>query len=203
MSTSALLEPSATPALAVQPTIPTRHRWSVSEFQRMGETGFFDPESRLELIEGELFEMAPIGTFHASIVDILNRQFGRALEDSALVRIQNPIVLGDHTEPQPDLTLLRVRSYFEEHPHAEDVLLLVEVSDSTVQYDREIKLPLYARHAIPEVWLVIVPQRCIEVYRIPQPEYGDYQTRLHAREGVLAPVLLPRVEIRLDELFIY
>ena len=114
-------------------------------------------------------------------------------------------MLDGHSEPQPDLVLLRPRAdyYLSEHPRAGDVLLLIEVSDSTAQFDRKTKAPLYARHGIPEVWLVVGPRRRhIEVYRDPQPERGAYQTRLQVREGVLAPVLLPAAEIRLDELFI-
>ncbi|CDH45137.1 MAG: Uma2 family endonuclease [Candidatus Competibacteraceae bacterium] len=203
MSASVSLAPEVTPATAE--TFPIRHRWTVNEFQRMGETGFLNPEARLELIAGELFEMAPIGSFHAGTVNILNRLFMRLVADTAIVDSQNPIVLDDHSEPQPDIALLRPRPdyYLKAHPRAEDVLLLIEVSDSTVQFDRKTKVPLYARHGIPEVWLVVGPQRRhIEVYRYPQPEHGGYQTRLHVGEGALTPLLLPEVEIRLSELFI-
>lgn len=194
-----------TPAVPSTRSYPARHRWTVREFQRMGETGFLDPKARLELIEGELFEMAPIGSFHAGTVGILTRLLVRAVANSAFVHVQNPIWLDDHSEPQPDIVLLRPRSdyYLKEHPRAEDVLLLIEVSDSTVRFDRKTKIPLYARHGIPEVWLVVGPRRRhIEVYRELQPERGEYQTRLQAREGVLAPALLPEAEIRLDALFI-
>ena len=194
-----------TPAVASARSLPARHRWTVREFQRMGETGFLDPKARLELIEGELFEMAPIGSFHAGTVGILTRLLVRAVANSAFVHVQNPIWLDDHSEPQPDIVLLRPRSdyYLKEHPRAEDVLLLIEVSDSTARFDRKTKVPLYARYGIPEVWLVVGPRRRhIEVYRDLQLEQGEYQTRLQAREGVLAPALLPEAEIRLDALFI-
>jgi Uma2 family endonuclease len=198
-----VLSPSAISPAAK--TGPVRHRWTVREFQRMGETRFLDPKARLELIEGELFEMAPIGSFHAGTVDILTGLFAYAVSRQAIVRVQNPIILDEHTEPQPDIALLRPRSdyYLNEHPHAEDVLLLIEVSDSTAQFDRKTKVPLYARHGIPEVWLVVGPRRRhIEVYRDPQPERSSYQTRLQLREGVLAPALLPEAEIRLGEVFV-
>lgn len=202
MAASASLSPAIQPAAK---TGPIRHLWTVDEFQRMGETGFLDPEARLELIEGELFEMAPIGSFHAGTVGILNRLFMRSVAGTQVVYVQNPIVLGDDSEPQPDIVLLRPRAdyYLGAHPRAGDVLLLIEVSDSTVQFDRKTKVPLYARHGIPEVWLVVGPRRRhVEIYRDPQPEHGVYQTCLQVREGGLAPVLLPAAEIRLDELFI-
>lgn len=201
MSASALL----TPAVAHARSFPARHRWTVREFQRMGETGFLDPKARLELIEGELFEMAPIGCFHAGTVGILTRLLVRTVANAAFVHVQSPVVLDEHSEPQPDIALLRPCSdyYLKEHPRAEDVLLLIEVSDSTVRFDRKTKIPLYARYGIPEVWLVVGPRRRhIEVYRELRPDRGGYQTRLQMREGVLAPVLLPEAEIRLAELFI-
>ncbi len=193
------LKPTATPSY------PVRYCWSVKEFERMGKTGLIDPESRLELIEGELFTMAPIGYFHAGTVSILTRLLMQAVANSAIINIQSPVVLSDCSEPQPDLLLLRPRPdyYLSGHPRAEDVLLLIEVSDSTVQFDRKTKVPLYARHGIPEVWLVVGPQRRhIEVYRDLQPEQENYQTRLQLREGALAPVLLPQAQIRLSEVFI-
>jgi Uma2 family endonuclease len=202
MSASVLLDPVISTAAQ---SYPIRHFWSVKEFERMGKTGFLDPEARLELIEGELFEMAPIGSFHAGTVSILDRLFAKVVADTALIHVQSPIVLSDRSEPQPDLILLRPRPdyYLSRHPRAQDVLLLIEVSDSTVQFDRKTKVPLYARHGIPEVWLVVGPKRRhIEVYRDLKPERGGYQTRLQLREGALAPVLLPQAEIRLDEVFI-
>lgn len=171
----------------------------------MGKTRFLDPKARMELIDGELFEMAPIGSFHAGTVGILDRLFAKVIADAAIIHVQSPIVLGDYSEPQPDLMLLRPKPdyYLSAHPSAEDVLLLIEVSDSTVQFDRKTKVPLYARHGIPEIWLVVGPRRRhVEVYRDPLPERGDYRTRFQAREGVLAPVLLPEVEIRLSDVFI-
>jgi Uma2 family endonuclease len=183
---------------------PVRHRWTVSEFQRMSKTRFLDPKARLELIEGELFEMAPIGSFHAGTVNILTRLLVPRVANVAMVHVQSPVVLGDRSEPQPDLMLLRPNPnyYLNDHPRAEDVLLLIEVSDSTVQFDRKTKVPLYARHGIPEVWLVVGPRRRrIEIYRDPQPERGGYRTQLQVREGMLTPTLLPEAGIRLEEVF--
>lgn len=202
MSASLVLNPAPSTAAV---SYPIRRLWNVADFHRMGKTGFLHPESRLELIEGELFEMAPIGSFHAGTVSILTRLLMQAVANSAIVNIQSPVVLSDCSEPQPDILLLRPRAdyYLHKNPHAQDVLLLVEVSDSTVQFDRKTKVPLYARHGIPEVWLVVGPKRRhIEIYRDLQPERGSYQTRLQLREGVLTPVLLPQAEIRLSDVFI-
>ena len=184
---------------------PRRRLWNVADFHRMGKTGFIHPKTRIELIEGELFDMAPIGSFHAGTVSILDRLFARIVGDMALVRVQSPLVLSQRSEPEPDLTLLRPRAdyYLNAHPCPQDVLLLIEVSDSTIQFDRKTKVPLYARHGVPEVWLVVGPKRRhIEIYRDLEPASGHYQTRLQVREGVLAPVLLPQAEIRLSEVFI-
>ncbi len=202
MSASLVLNPAPSTAAV---SYPIRRLWNVADFHRMGKTGFLHPESRLELIEGELFEMAPIGSFHAGTVSILTRLLMQAVANSAIVNIQSPVVLSDCSEPQPDILLLRPRAdyYLHKNPLAQDVLLLVEVSDSTVQFDRKTKVPLYARHGIPEVWLVVGPKRRhIENYRDLQPERGSYQTRLQLREGALAPVLLPQAEIRLSDVFI-
>ena len=200
MST-ALSAPMTKPAAKVG---PVRHRWTVREFQRMGKTRFLDPTVRMELIEGELFDMAPIGSFHAGTVTLLAHLFTQAVGETAIISVQNPIDLSERSEPQPDLILLRPRAdyYLSEHPHPRDVLLLIEVSDSTVQFDRKTKVPLYARHGIPEVWLVVGPhRRHIEVYRDVQPERGGYRTRLQVREGTLTPVLLPEAGIALHEVF--
>lgn len=202
MSASLVLNPAPSTAAV---SYPIRRLWNVADFHRMGKTGFLHPESRLELIEGELFEMAPIGSFHAGTVSILTRLLMQAVANSAIVNIQSPVVLSDCSEPQPDILLLRPRAdyYLYKNPHAQDVLLLVEVSDRTVQFDRKTKVPLYARHGIPEVWLVVGPKRRhIEIYRDLQTEQGSYQTRLQLREGALAPALLPQAEIRLNEVFL-
>ena len=122
----------------------------------MGQAGILGEDDRLELLEGEIVEMAPIGSRHQSVVDRLTRLFSNRVGDAAVVRVQGPVRLGDDSEPQPDLLLLRRRAdfYATAHPGPEDVLLLVEVPDTSTEYDREVKLPLYARHGIAEVWLV-------------------------------------------------
>ena len=149
-----------------------RHRLTVEEYYRMAESGIFREDDRVELIEGEIIDMAPIGPVHTSATNRLNAIFSRCAGNQAIVSIQNPIRLNPNNEPQPDLALLCYRAdyYREAHPGPADVLLLVEVADSSLRYDVDVKLPLYARHGIPEVWIVDLEHRRLEVYRRPDGE---------------------------------
>ncbi len=171
---------------------------TASEFDQMCEAGIFRQDDRLELIEGEIIEMSPIGKRHATAVRRLNNLLTRRLgEDEALVDAQNPVVLGDLSEPQPDLALLRPSPvyYADEHPGAGDILLLIEVSDTSLAYDREVKVPTYARHGVPEVWIVDVTGAVVEVYR--RPAAGGYARveRLDDPEAVVSPRLLPQLRL--------
>jgi len=175
-----------------------KHRISVDAYHRMGETGVLAPEARVELIDGEIFDMAPIGKSHASIVDRLNRIFVFAVGERAIVRVQGPVQMGDDSEPEPDLTLLRPRAdyYRESAPGAADVLLIVEVSDSTQHYDRRVKVPLYARHGVSEVWVIDLENRLVHFHRRPS---GDAYADMSASErpGVTPVAALPGVAVDL------
>jgi len=179
-----------------------RHRFSIADFRRLAEAGILAEDARVELIEGELIDMAPIGCLHGGFVKRLARLFFAAVGRSAIVSIQDPIDLSPHSQPQPDLALLRPRAddYMDSHPTAADVWLIVEVSDSTMAYDCQIKLPLYARQGIPEVWLIDPVARCL--LRHNRPLDGQWQScdELTAADCV-APLMLPQHAIRLDELF--
>jgi len=159
----------------------TRRRFTVHDYHRMGEAGILHEDDRVELIEGEIVEMAAIGTRHFACVNQLNRLLVRGVGDAAIVSVQNPVRLDEHTEPQPDLTVLRVRDYRDSLPMPEDVLLLIEVSDTTLTYDRGVKLPLYARAGIREVWIVDLPGEVIE--RNTDPSADSYRTSKRARRG--------------------
>ena len=137
-----------------------KHWITADEYERMGETGVFSPDARLELIEGEIYEMSPAGSPHAACVKFLSHLLNRAFGGKLIVSTQDPIRLSDLSEPQPDVALLRWRDDFYRgaHPRPEDVLLVVEVADTTVASDRAVKLPLYARAGVPEAWLVNVPE---------------------------------------------
>src|SRR5688572_716064 len=140
---------------------PTRRRFTVDEYYQMGEAGILTEDDRVELIKGEIIQMPPIGSPHASHLLRISRLFNRFFLEQALIPMQNPLRLGERSEPIPDLMLLRLRPdlYAKGHPTPEDVLLLVEVSDTTLAYDQGTKVPLYARHGVSEVWVVDIKDR--------------------------------------------
>jgi Uma2 family endonuclease len=185
---------------AREPKVPLPyHRWTVEEFHQMAIAGLLDETDRVELIEGEMIDMAPIGSKHAYLVDKLAQALTRNC-GSQLVRVQNPIRMSERSEPQPDIAVVKGRNYMEAHPTAADVLLVVEVSDSTLEYDRDIKLGLYARHGIPEVWLLDVNARQNMVYR--EPSEGQYRLiRKPTAAEAVSPMLVPEVAIALTEIW--
>jgi Uma2 family endonuclease len=163
----------------------------------MGKLGIFHEDDRVELLDGEIYKMTPIGPQHAYRVSQLQKRFELLLGSQVLVSTQNPVRLPPAAEPAPDVALLRLpaTTYRTRLPEAKDILLLVEVADSSLQHDRDIKLPIYARAGIPEVWIVNIVDRQLEVYRKPRrSRYGELLTY---DEGVtVAPLAFP--ESRLD-----
>ncbi|MCA1567831.1 MAG: Uma2 family endonuclease [Acidobacteria bacterium] len=161
----------------------SKYYFSVAEFERMGEAGVFTKDARLELIEGEIIEMLPIGSRHAACVKFLSRFLNRAIGDIALVSTQDPIRLNDFSEPEPDLALLRLRDdfYRDAHPTPADVLLIIEVADTTLAYDRQVKVPLYAKAGIEEAWIINLSEEQIEIYSGLAD--GTYQTIVNFRRG--------------------
>jgi Uma2 family endonuclease len=180
-----------------QPLLLKRHRLTVADYDRMGEAGVFAPGTRVELIEGEVIDMASISSRHASAVARLNRAATAAVGTMAIVQIQNPVRLGDRSEPEPDLMLLKPRDnfYAHAHPTPADVLLLIEVADSSARYDREIKLPLYARHGVCEVWIVDLDARLVRFFRSP---VNDTYTDITATETPLAAPVAALPGVALD-----
>lgn len=180
---------------------PLRFLVNVDQYHRMGEAGIIPPDTRVELIEGEVLTMPPIGSHHASAVAVLVRLLhDPRLMASAFVWPQNPVVLSQMSEPQPDIALLRQRGdqYREGVPQPDDVLLLIEVSDTTLSFDQRRKVPLYARYGIPETWIVDLPDRCLEVFREPT-ELG-YASSFVLRAGEpLAPAAFPHSPIPWSE----
>ena len=160
-----------------------KHLTDVQEWQRLGEARIFAPNARVELIEGEILEMPPIGFYHSGHVNRINKLFGRLINEYAIASVQNPLRLSDLSEPQPDFMLLRPDSndYTTRHPTAEDVLLLVEVAESSLSYDQNEKMHFYAQYNIAEYWLLNLNDYCLEVYR--QPHKDLYQQKMTLRKG--------------------
>ncbi len=159
-------------------TTVLRHRFTTADYHKMGEAGILDEDDRVELIEGELVDMTPVGRRHMACADRLAELFIRGLGEKAIVRVQGAIRLSEHSEPQPDLILLRRRPdfYAEVDARPEDVWLIVEVADTSLPYERGVKAPLYARSGIPEFWLVDLTGRSISLFRDPGPD--GYRTVL-------------------------
>lgn len=178
-----------------------RRSFTVADYYRMAEAGILSEDDRVELLDGEVIEMSPIGSRHAACVDRLNRFLNGVKEPLFIVRVQNPIRLDDHSEPQPDITLLRARSdfYAEAHPTPADVLIVIEVSDSSVELDRQVKLPLYAQAEVPEVWLANLPDDTVEVYA--QPLNGVYQmVKVFGSGETVISQMVPELRIGVDEI---
>jgi Uma2 family endonuclease len=178
---------------------PVRHRITSDEFEAM--SGVFRREQRLELLEGELIEMTPIGPAHAAAVKHLNQLLVPAVGDTAVVSVQDPIRLSDLSEPQPDLALLRPRSdfYATAHPAPTDVLLVIEVSDTTASFDRNIKRPLYAAAGIPELWILDLPERLVEIATVPaENTYGRIR---QFTTGTITPSVFPEISVSVGDLF--
>ncbi len=153
-----------------------RHRYTVDDYYRMGEVGILAADARVELIDGEVIEMPPIGAPHASVVTDLQNRLIATVGQRAIVRVQNPIHLGRHDEPQPDIALVTppASKYRTRHPEAADLLLLIEVAETSLRLDRDLKLGVYARCAIPEVWLVDLKAGRVTRYRDPrETAYGQ------------------------------
>ena len=148
------------------------YRFSVDEYLRMGEAGILTEDDRVELIDGEIIDMPPIGIAHTGAVKRIANLFGRQLGDRVVLSVQDPIKIGDFSLPQPDIALLRPRDdfYASAYPEPADILLLVEVAESSVRYDREKKLPLYAAAGIMEIWLVDIPARKLTRYSEPSAD---------------------------------
>lgn len=172
------------------------------EYHQMLQAGILSEDDRVELIEGEIWEMSPIGSRHAGSVNRLNRILQDALAGQAIVSIQNPIQMDAvKSEPQPDVAVLRYREdfYTDELPTPRDVLLVLEVSESTLTYDRDIKIGIYGRTGIPEAWLLNLSESLIEVYRDPSPE-GYQQVVILRRGDRLSPLAFPGLVIEVDAL---
>jgi len=183
---------------------PRRHRISIDDFVRMGDAGIFEPDARIELIEGELIDIPPIGTRHASLANRLNRLLVRQAGSDAIVSVGNPLTLPPWSMPQPDFLLLAPRAddYASRHPGAGDVLLAIEVADTSLRFDLETKARVYALHGVREYWVVEAGRRRLHTYRAPMPAEGRWaeSRTLEAPFGV-TPGALPSLVVSSDDLW--
>jgi Uma2 family endonuclease len=181
--------------------VQTKHRFSVKEYYRMSETGVLRPDARVELLNGEIIDMSPIGPFHGGLVNRLVRLFTKNANGRWIVSAQNPLRLDDHSEPEPDVMLLKPAAddYTSRHPRPDDVFLLIEVSDTTLDYDRTEKLPAYGRAGVAEVWIVNLNDSTIEAYR--EPHFTGYGSKTLLRAGdTIAPLAFPDAALDVAEL---
>ncbi|WP_258359857.1 Uma2 family endonuclease [Moorella sulfitireducens] len=178
-----------------------RRRFTVDEYYQMARAGILGEDERVELIEGEIIEMVPIGVKHAACVRRLDRIFNSLVGNRALIDTQNPLRIDKYSEPQPDLTLLKPRNdyYGAFHPRPDDVLLLVEVADTSLAYDREAKVPLYARAGVNEVWLVDLQAHQVTAYRQPSPS-GYSEIKEYRRGDYIAPLAFPQLNIPVQDI---
>jgi len=186
--------------VSAAPAPVVRHLFTVDEYHRMGEAGIFGEDDRVELIEGEIIEMSPIGSPHAARVKRLTQLLVRRLGRRAIVQVQDPVVLSQLSEPQPDLAVVKARAdfYAARHPQPPDVLLIVEVADSSRVFDRNVKAPLYARAGVPELWVVDVIDAVVDVYR--KPWRGRYREATRFRRGQRMTIAaFPRFSFRVTD----
>ncbi|MDE2938484.1 MAG: Uma2 family endonuclease [Chloroflexota bacterium] len=193
--------PTKAPAQPVPKFERETRKFTVEEYYRMAEVGILRPDERVELIDGEVIVMPPIGEPHAVGVDNLTLPFAEVARGHFIVRVQGPIRLDNGSELQPDVVLMRPRqdSYISGHPGPTDVLLVIEVSDTTLAHDREVKLNLYARANIPETWIMNLVEDCIEAFTGPGSD-GYANHAIYRRGDRISPSTLPDVEFAVDDL---
>ena len=168
---------------AMVESLSPHRRINVTEYYEMARTGLLAPDARVELIEGEIVHMPPIGNRHGDAVEELDELLHRAVTGRARVRCQMPVHLDEYSEPQPDFVVMRPRTGRNDrgHPSAADVFLVVEISYSTLRYDLDVKVPLYARHGVPEVWVIDLKHHKLHVYR--SPVQGSYEYLTSVQDG--------------------
>ncbi len=179
--------------------LPIRHPFTINEYHRMRDARVFAEDDRIELLDGEIIKMAPIGPRHAACVKRLAEYLGEKVRKLAIVGVQDPILLGEFSEPQPDISLLIRREdfYAKAHPTPADILVAIEVADTTAENDRHVKIPSYARAEIQEVWLIDLPGDRIEIYTTPNS--GIYQeVRIVLRGQKIISPAFPNLKLKAD-----
>ena len=198
--TKAPIQPAPTESPETS-THPERRKFTVDEYYRMAEVGILHADERVELIDGEIVLMAPMGKPHAVGVRRADSILQRVLEGVAIVSAQNPVHLGPHFEPEPDVAVLRIKEdeYLNQHPEPGDILWVIEIADTTLYHDRGVKALLYAEANIPETWIMNLVEDCIEAFTQPGPD-GYAQHAIYRRGDTISPSTLPDVEFAVDDL---
>ena len=181
--------------------VQTQHRFNVTEYYRMAETGVLRPDARVELLDGRIIDMSPIGSSHAGTVKRFIRIFTKLALDRWVISAQDPLRLDDHSEPEPDFMLLKPSpdDYTSRHPKPDEVFLLVEVADVSLDYDRDEKLPAYGRSGVAEVWVVNLRDQSLEIYR--EPHFTGYGSKAVLRAGnTVSPQAFPDAMVDVGEL---
>ncbi len=173
----------------------------MADYHRMAECGILREGERVELLQGQIIPMTPIGPRHTGCVRRLIGLLSPLIAGNAVLDVQDPLILDDHSEPQPDVTLLKpdAELYGRRTPATNDALLIIEVAESSVDYDRDVKIPAYARAGVPEAWLVVLPSDAIEVHRDPSPK-GYRDIRRATRGDVLSILGLPGIELQVNDI---
>ena len=179
------------------------HKFDVEQYQLMGKAGIFQPEAHIELIEGEIVIMTPIGLKHSVTINRTSHFLHKNIQSNGIISIQNSIRLPDYSEPQPDIVILKPRDDFYEHkfPQAEDVLLLIEVADSSLKYDQMTKLTLYAKYGILEYWIANLERNVLEVYRQPQNQNYFKQSIIDTDSVSFCPIAFPEISMTLKNIY--
>lgn len=184
----------------ITPTL--RRQFTVDDYARMRETGILSEDDRVELLDGAIYSMSPLGPLHIALVNRLNKLLMKQVSDDAVVSVQNSVRLDDYSEPQPDIAILRLQAddYEQELARPDDILLLIEIADTSLEYDRDQKLPRYAASGIAEVWIVDANQQMIEQYT--QPLQGQY-THIHKclKGNTIQSTMMPQIQFTTDRIF--
>jgi Uma2 family endonuclease len=174
---------------------------SVKDYHRMAEVGIFRPDERVELLDGQIIDMAAKGTAHSAAMTRLERLLRNRLGDRVLLRLQDPIELNDFSEPEPDIAVVQFHplDYEDHHPTAAEVYFLIEIADTSLKYDRTVKAPVYASSGIPEYWVLDVIARKLHVYRLPTADRYQSETTL-AEDASVSPIAFPSCVIAVKEM---
>ncbi|MEX2215203.1 MAG: Uma2 family endonuclease [Phycisphaeraceae bacterium] len=177
------------------------HRFTVTDVHRMVESGMFHEDDRVELLNGEVVDMPPPGPLHSEVIDRLIAVFSKLVPRQARMRVQDPVQLSDISQPQPDIVLIRPRAegYADRHPGPKDIHLLVEVGDSSIRFDLEAKIPLYALAGVAEVWLVDVQRQMFVVHRKPRKD-GYQQTPEFGIGDKVSPLAFPKLKVAVADI---